>query len=96
MRLLLAWDVVVPEPTPPAPEPAPVVDEPSPVEAFALDLTTGDFLLRSAGHPPAIQLHAGNGRWTVHEGYEGAALGLLAVAAAVRQHRNSGAAPGAS
>lgn len=53
------------------------------IEGFAtavqltLDLTTGDFLLRSAGHPPAIQLHAGNGRWTVHEGYEGAALGLL-------------------
>ena len=53
------------------------------IEGFAtavqltLDLRTGDFRLRSAGHPPAIQLHAGNGRWTVHEGYEGAALGLL-------------------
>ena len=44
---------------------------------LTLDLTTGDFLLRSAGHPPAIQLHAGSGRWTVHEGYEGPALGLL-------------------
>lgn len=44
---------------------------------LTLDLTTGDFLLRSAGHPPAIQLHAGSGRWTTHEGYEGTALGLL-------------------
>jgi hypothetical protein len=44
---------------------------------LTLDLTTGDFVLRSAGHPPAVQLHAGSGRWTVHEGYEGAVLGLL-------------------
>jgi hypothetical protein len=44
---------------------------------LTLDLTTGDFLLRSAGHPPAVQLHAGSGRWTVHEGYEGTVLGLV-------------------
>ncbi len=44
---------------------------------LTLDLTTGDFVLRSAGHPPAIQLHAGSGRWTVHEGYEGSVLGLV-------------------
>jgi hypothetical protein len=44
---------------------------------LTLDLTTGDFVLRSAGHPPTVQLHAGSGRWTVHEGYEGAVLGLL-------------------
>lgn len=44
---------------------------------LTLDLTTGDFVLRSAGHPPAVQLHAGSGRWTVHEGYEGTALGLV-------------------
>jgi serine phosphatase RsbU (regulator of sigma subunit) len=44
---------------------------------LTLDLTTGDFVLRSAGHPPAAQLHAGSGRWTVHEGYEGAVLGIL-------------------
>jgi hypothetical protein len=44
---------------------------------LTLDLATGDFVLRSAGHPPAVQLHAGSGRWTVHENYEGAVLGLL-------------------
>ena len=44
---------------------------------LTLDLTTGDFVLRSAGHPPAVQLHAGSGRWTVHEGYEGTVLGLV-------------------
>jgi hypothetical protein len=44
---------------------------------LTLDLATGDFVLRSAGHPPAVQLHAGSGRWTVHEGYEGTVLGLV-------------------
>ena len=44
---------------------------------LTLDLRTGDFFLRSAGHPPAAQLHAGSGRWTIHEGYEGTVLGLL-------------------
>ena len=44
---------------------------------LTLDLRTGDFVLRSAGHPPAVQLHAGSGRWTLHEGYEGLALGIV-------------------
>lgn len=30
---------------------------------LVLDLDTGDFELYSAGHPPALQLHAGTGRW---------------------------------
>jgi hypothetical protein len=41
-----------------------------------LDLNTGDFQLRSAGHPPAVQLHAGSGRWAVYEA-EGPVLGLM-------------------
>jgi hypothetical protein len=41
-----------------------------------LDLETGDFELRSAGHPPAVQLHAGSGRWAIHEA-EGPVLGLM-------------------
>jgi hypothetical protein len=43
---------------------------------LSLDLSTGHFELRSAGHPPAVQLHAGSGRWGVHEA-EGPILGLL-------------------
>ncbi len=43
---------------------------------LSLDLATGDFELRSAGHPPAVQLRAGSGRWAVHE-TEGPILGLL-------------------
>jgi Stage II sporulation protein E (SpoIIE) len=41
-----------------------------------LDLETGDFELRSAGHPPAVQLHAGSGRWGVHH-TEGPVLGVI-------------------
>ncbi len=43
---------------------------------LSLDLETGDFELRSAGHPPAVQLLAGSGRWTVHD-TEGPVLGLM-------------------
>ncbi len=43
---------------------------------LSLDLESGDFELRSAGHPPAVQLHAGSGRWGVHE-TEGPVLGLM-------------------
>jgi len=41
-----------------------------------LDLRTGDFEVRTAGHPPALQLHAGSGRWAV-QASEGPVLGLL-------------------
>ncbi|MDT0202772.1 PP2C family protein-serine/threonine phosphatase [Nocardioides sp. AE5] len=41
-----------------------------------IHLDTGEFVLRSAGHPPAVQLLAGSGRWTVHES-EGPILGLI-------------------
>ncbi len=41
-----------------------------------LDLETGDFELRKAGHPPAVWLHAGSGRWEVLDS-EGPVLGLI-------------------
>jgi hypothetical protein len=43
---------------------------------LSLDLATGAFEVRTAGHPPPAQLGAGSGRWTVHEG-EGPVLGLI-------------------
>ena len=46
---------------------------------LSLDLTTGEFELRTAGHPPGVQLHAGSGRWGVHAS-EGPVLGLMADA----------------
>jgi Stage II sporulation protein E (SpoIIE) len=46
---------------------------------MSLDLHTGDFEIRSAGHPPAAQRAAGSGKWTVHAS-EGPALGLVADA----------------
>jgi hypothetical protein len=46
---------------------------------LSLDLRTGAFELRSAGHPPAVQLMAGSGRWAVHEA-EGPVLGLMSDA----------------
>jgi Stage II sporulation protein E (SpoIIE) len=43
---------------------------------LSLDTATGDYEVRTAGHPPAAQLAAGTGRWTVHEA-EGPVLGLI-------------------
>jgi hypothetical protein len=43
---------------------------------LSLDLGTGEFEIRTAGHPPAVQLSAGSGRWIVHES-EGPILGIL-------------------
>jgi serine phosphatase RsbU (regulator of sigma subunit) len=43
---------------------------------LSLDVETGEFEVRTAGHPPAAQRDAGSGRWTVHEG-EGPVLGLI-------------------
>ncbi|HEX8004234.1 MAG TPA: PP2C family protein-serine/threonine phosphatase [Mycobacteriales bacterium] len=42
----------------------------------AVDLETGDYLLDSAGHPPAAQFRAGSGAWTLSAA-EGSALGLF-------------------
>jgi Stage II sporulation protein E (SpoIIE) len=46
---------------------------------LTLDLETGEFEVRSAGHPPAVQLLAGSGRWAIHAS-EGPVLGLMADA----------------
>ena len=43
---------------------------------LSVDLASGAFVVRSAGHPPAAQRAAGSGRWEVHHA-EGPALGLL-------------------
>jgi hypothetical protein len=43
---------------------------------LVLDLRTGAFQIRTAGHPPAVQLHAGSGRWAVQIS-EGPVLGVL-------------------
>jgi hypothetical protein len=42
----------------------------------AVDLETGDYLLDSAGHPPAAQFQSGQGVWTLSSA-EGSALGLF-------------------
>jgi Stage II sporulation protein E (SpoIIE) len=42
----------------------------------AIDLDSGDYLLDSAGHPPAAQFKAGSGVWTLSAA-EGSALGLF-------------------
>ena len=42
----------------------------------SVDLGTGAFELRSAGHPPAVQRHAGSGRWQVLRA-EGPVLGIV-------------------
>jgi hypothetical protein len=41
-----------------------------------LNLRTGDFELRKAGHPPSLWLHAGSGRWSVLNS-DGPVLGLI-------------------
>lgn len=41
-----------------------------------VNLRTGHFELRTAGHPPAVHLVSGSGRWLVRE-TEGPALGLI-------------------
>lgn len=43
---------------------------------LSVDLGTGEFEIRSAGHPPAVQLLAGSGRWAVHD-VDGPILGLM-------------------
>jgi serine phosphatase RsbU (regulator of sigma subunit) len=43
---------------------------------LSLDLVTGDYELRTAGHPPPVQRSAGSGRWQVIK-TEGPVLGLI-------------------
>ncbi len=41
-----------------------------------IDLSTGQFSVGSAGHPPAVRFNAGSGRWQVLESEEGPVLGV--------------------
>jgi serine phosphatase RsbU (regulator of sigma subunit) len=43
---------------------------------LSINLRNGSFEARTAGHPPALQFHAGSGRWVVHW-TEGPVLGLV-------------------
>jgi len=43
---------------------------------FSLDLVSGSYEIRTAGHPPAAHRASGSGRWTVLNG-EGPVLGLI-------------------
>ncbi len=43
----------------------------------AVDLTSGEFCLGSAGHPAAVQFHAGTGRWEPLLTGAGVVLGIL-------------------
>lgn len=45
----------------------------------AVTLETGGFEVRTAGHPPAVQFHAGSGRWVVHS-TAGPVLGVVGAA----------------
>ena len=45
---------------------------------LVLDPRTGDFSVRSAGHPPPVQHQSGSGRWQVVQTTPEPALGLLA------------------
>jgi hypothetical protein len=44
-----------------------------------VNLTTGEYRLASAGHPPAAHFHAGSGRWELIGGETGPALGVVAT-----------------
>jgi serine phosphatase RsbU (regulator of sigma subunit) len=46
---------------------------------LAVNLETGVFEVRTAGHPPAVQFHAGSGRWVVHW-TSGPVLGVVGAA----------------
>ena len=43
---------------------------------LSVELATGRYEIRTAGHPPAVQLAAGSGRWTTRD-TEGPVLGLI-------------------
>jgi Stage II sporulation protein E (SpoIIE) len=51
-----------------------------------IDLTTGDYMLATAGHPPAVHFDSGSGRWRVSEASEGPLLGVFPDAKFVNEH----------
>jgi hypothetical protein len=46
---------------------------------LCLDLDTGAYQVRTAGHPPAIQFRAGSGLWHVHDEVHGPILGVTSA-----------------
>ncbi|HUY50502.1 MAG TPA: PP2C family protein-serine/threonine phosphatase [Streptosporangiaceae bacterium] len=52
---------------------------------LALDLTTGEYVLASAGHPPPAQFDAGSGRWKVTQA-RGIVLGVVPDLRCVSAH----------
>ena len=42
-----------------------------------IHLDTGEYVVSTAGHPPAVQFAAGSGRWRVSEASEGPLLGIF-------------------
>ncbi|MGZ4626641.1 MAG: PP2C family protein-serine/threonine phosphatase [Kineosporiaceae bacterium] len=47
------------------------------VAHVVLDLTSGEYVVSVAGHPPVVQFAAGSGRWRVSEASEGPLLGIF-------------------
>jgi hypothetical protein len=47
------------------------------VAHVVIHLETGEYVVSTAGHPPAVQFAAGSGRWRVSESSEGPLLGIL-------------------
>ena len=47
------------------------------VAHVVIHLDTGEYVVSTAGHPPAVQFAAGSGRWRVSESSEGPLLGIL-------------------
>ena len=43
---------------------------------LVLDFGSGDYVVTTAGHPPAAQFHAGSGRWVLRDLTEGPLLGV--------------------
>lgn len=44
---------------------------------LVVDVTTGEYTVLSAGHPPAVQFDAGSGRWRVIDSPQGPLLGVI-------------------
>ncbi len=47
------------------------------VAHVVIHLETGEYVVSTAGHPPAVQFAAGSGRWRVSEASEGPLLGIF-------------------
>jgi serine phosphatase RsbU (regulator of sigma subunit) len=52
---------------------------------LALDLTTGEYVVASAGHPPAVHFDAGSGSWRITKAH-GIVLGVVADTRSVPEY----------